>query len=92
MTLSLRDVKEVNTVRKYILRTMMTYTCFLLLLRGVKLWMLILCKTYSSNWGEKCISRREPHSKCPWNTEKMVEEELLDESQGGDLDCVQGWT
>jgi len=70
----------------------MSYTRFLLLLGGVKLWMLILCKMYSSNWAEKCISSREPHSKCPWNTEKMVGEELLDESQEGDLDCVQGWT
>jgi len=92
MTLSLRDVKEVNTVGKYILRTMMTYTCRLLLLGGVKLWMLILCKTYSSNWGEKCISSWKPHSKCPWNTEKVVGEKRLDESQERDMDCVQGWT
>jgi len=70
----------------------MTYTRCLPLLGGVKSWMLTLCKTYSSNWREKCISSWKPHSKCPWNSKKMVGEEYLDESQEGDLYCVQGWT
>lgn len=91
MTLSLRDVNQVNTAKVHTedhddLHLTSTIA------GGVKSWILILCKTYNSNWGEKCISSWKPHSKCPWNTEKMVGEEYLDESQEGDLDCVQGWT